>query len=241
MEPHRGGSRAIEVALVFEHRFAFYYWLRWRHDLQAEAPPDLVTIDWHDDVGDTCDFNARTLASLNVADPNELALFCWLGLRSLNDGHIAPALYLNALGDVHALIKQDWQPGIPARERGYEIVDREGQPHVINYHRRALSCRRALKGNDSPGPIVLDLDLDYFTRDHPSGDRFRQIRLSDHAIEALLDTTRPFMAQLLPRVVGMTIALEPGYCGGIHNSLAILDVVCRTLFSGARCSRLAKW
>ena len=236
-EYHR--DRAVEVAVVFEHRFAFFYWLRWRHDRQNVEPPDLVTIDWHDDIGGNCDFNPDVLDALNTGDSNELAFFCWSGLRSLNDGHVAPALYLNAFRNVHAIIKQDWYHGSKASDRRCNILDNHQKPHTIRYHRSPSAFLRALRNDANTHPIVLDLDLDYFTREHPSGDLFRQIRLHDGVIRRTLDVGRPLMSALLPRIVGITIALEPCYCGGVLNSLHILDVVCQTLFRGRACQQLA--
>lgn len=48
---------AMEIGIVQGHRFVFFYWLRGRHKLQIKnkktAPPNLVTVDWHYDVGGT--------------------------------------------------------------------------------------------------------------------------------------------------------------------------------------------
>lgn len=61
LSPVAGRSRAIEVAVIHHHRLAFYYWLHWTtQDWTCSLPtedlgPDLVTVDWHDDVGGDCD------------------------------------------------------------------------------------------------------------------------------------------------------------------------------------------
>lgn len=69
--------RALEVAIVLEHRFAFFYWLRWHIGRSLhEPPPDLLTMDWHDDIGGTCDFKPATLTRLSPRDANELSVFC---------------------------------------------------------------------------------------------------------------------------------------------------------------------
>lgn len=47
---------SVEVAVIRHHRLAFYYWLlwttkNWTCSLPTEhLAPDLVTVDWHDDV-----------------------------------------------------------------------------------------------------------------------------------------------------------------------------------------------
>lgn len=124
---------AIEAAVIHHHRFAFYYWVRWATEgwtrsLSPErCPPDLVTIDYHDDVGsksdcvlDELDLLVGMLEVGNVNDEQELkdavrrrdlaernvATYSILGLRALNDGHIFPARYINAVGDVFVLYKQ---------------------------------------------------------------------------------------------------------------------------------------
>lgn len=50
--------RAIEVAIVQDHRFAFFYWLKWRNK-QAEQPdpPTLISLDWHQDLAQPCDLH----------------------------------------------------------------------------------------------------------------------------------------------------------------------------------------
>lgn len=238
----RRRDEVVEVAIVHEHRFAFFYWLKWHNARRAGAPaPDLVTLDWHDDVGGNCDFSPRTLKRLNLADEKEVAVFCWAGLRSLNDGHIAPALYLNALKDVHAIVKQDWAPGVLAPNRNGEIVDRHGYRHAIHYHRSPAAFLRVIQNRAHLGRFVIDLDLDYFTRQHPSGEHGRQIRLPDTVVRRMLDPARPFMDALLPRLAGMTIALEPEHCGGIANCAHLLDLVSSTLFRKPILSAGCSW
>jgi hypothetical protein len=51
-------NRSIETVVIHHHRLAFYYWVRWTTSnwttsLPNGLAPDLVTVDWHDDVG--CD------------------------------------------------------------------------------------------------------------------------------------------------------------------------------------------
>ena len=81
-------------------------------------------------------------------------------------------------------------------------------------------------------PVIFDLDLDYFTEyngvDFP--DAQAQNPVSNQEICDLVENDSRFMQWLFPRMCGMTVALEPNYCGGMHNCLQILDVVSSCLF-----------
>jgi hypothetical protein len=234
--------KAVEIAIVQEHRFAFFYWLKWRFkDGTSDLPPDLVTIDWHDDVGGECDFNEQQLKKLDPSDENELSLFCWAGLRSLNDGHVAPALYLDAIGDVHAIIRQDWGAGVSEHDRRSKIVDRHGRSHTIRYYRSPATFMRTNENGDNSRSVIVDLDLDYFTRQHSSDVHGRQIRLPDSVVRKTLEPSAAFMQTLLPRLAGVTIATEPEHCGGMANCLHILGVVNEVLFNGSLLSAEGSW
>ena len=103
---------------MIEHRIAFYYWIKCKQRLMYDSrtrtrwadgefrPPDLITWDWHDDCGGECDHIESELKRLDQSNEQEVAFFCWAGLRPINDGHIAPAIWLNALGNVYILQKQ---------------------------------------------------------------------------------------------------------------------------------------
>jgi hypothetical protein len=102
--PSLGQKGSAEVGFVIEHRFAFCYWLKWKRELLA--PPDLVTWDWHDDCGCPEDIIEKQLRSLDQKDEQEIAIYAWAGLRPLNDGHIFPAAWLNAIANVYIVQKQ---------------------------------------------------------------------------------------------------------------------------------------
>lgn len=235
-------NKAVEVATVQEHRFAFYYWLRWHFErisskrkpatMDDPSPPDLLTVDWHDDVGVDDDCNPKNLKRLNPRNSTELGLFCWLGLHRLNDGHILPAAYLNAVGDVHVILKQHALDREEYPEKNVSLFpDRFGYEHVIRYY---SSPEEFLEWNEnSPHhSTIFDLDLDYFTKydddDHPEG--FAADLVPDDEIRQLLDPVGEFMQWVKPRLAGMTIALEPEYCGGISNCFHLLNMVSDTLF-----------
>lgn len=237
-----GWNEAVEIGVVLQHRFAFYYWLKWHGKRKTGAPPpNLLTIDWHDDVGGDCDFKPEQIEQLNPKDENELSLFCWAGLRCLNDGHIAPAQYLNAIGDVYVILKQHGDSRKSDDfDRKQTQTDRNGNSHQIHYFDR-IEDFLAEHGPDRESPLYLDIDLDYFTRPDKSGEHGAEKRLPDAAIKKVVSLQGPLMQWVVPRLAGFTIALEPEYCGGIRNCMHILDVVSTALFDPPLLTAGMKW
>ncbi len=233
-------DKAVEIGVVLQHRFAFFYWLRWHAERKpSHPPPNLLTIDWHDDVGGDCDFTPDEIKQLNPTDENELSLFCWAGLRSLNDGQIAPAQYLNAVGDVYVILKQ-FKEEDSTEDRHRTQVDMNGTTHGIFYYDTPEDFLKA-HANDPVHPLILDLDLDYFTSDANSGEHGDQQRVSDREIKKVVSLDGPLMRWILPRLDGFTIALEPKYCGGVGNCAHILGVVSSTLCDPPLLSAGMKW
>ena len=242
-----GLNAAMEIGIVQEHRFAFFYWLKWRHKQQTKdkkgAPPNLVTVDWHNDVGGTCDFVPEIINKLDCGNAAELALFSWCGLRLLNDGHIAPAMFLNAINDVHVILKQHEEN----RKNDinlchYPFTDRFENQHMVHYYSTVDEFLDAHE-HDKLHPVIFDLDLDYFTEyngeDYP--DSSMRNPVSNQTIRALVENDSRFMQWLFPRMCGMTIALEPKYCGGIHNCLRTLNVISSCLFDPPLFHRDSSW
>ncbi len=242
---------AIEVAVIHHHRFAFFYWLKWatkdwtRSLSLDQTPPDLVTIDYHDDVGGECDCVFDELELLigklevgDVDDKHELkdaarrrdqakrnvATYSMLGLRALNDGHIFPAQYLNAVGDVFVLYKQR-EPN----ERSFE--DQYGNLHHIRYFNQPSEVVKAL--SKIPDRCTyFDLDVDYFFEDK-SQVRGNEKMVSEKQIRQLMDVESEFMTAILQRELkGVTFALEPTYCGGLPSCFRAMSIVMDALFSG---------
>src|SRR5699024_11742683 len=80
---HPGGyDRAIEKAIIMEHRFAFVFWMKWTHALQQrgwlnQRAPTLVTIDWHRDLAPPEAEQKKDLAELNPTNLSDVANFVW--------------------------------------------------------------------------------------------------------------------------------------------------------------------
>ncbi|ADG66912.1 hypothetical protein Plim_1075 [Planctopirus limnophila DSM 3776] len=254
-------NRAIEVAVIYHHRMAFYYWLCWTTNdwscslRSDQLAPDLVTVDWHDDVGGEPDCVFDELHSLiarleveNVDDhaslrdavqrrqmsENNVIAYSMLGLRSLNDGHIFPAQYLNAIGNVYVLYKQ-------REKHSCRMTDQYGNQHEIHYVRTVRDLLKHLKKAESR-PTYFDLDVDYFFREGRGKVRGAEVMIAEEEIRSLLDLDGDFMAHLGARPMrGMTIALEPTYCGGLIGCFKALSVICETLFEGSLLGDKVDW
>jgi hypothetical protein len=228
------------VGIVHEHRFAFFFWGLYAQD-QNERHPVLITIDSHDDVGVPGEVIPNDLDNLNIRNRTELALFVWTRLRSLNDGHILPALYLNFFSDAYVLMN-DGEDYDEIRSSGNEQrhKDREGHLHRVKFYRDVEHLLGDLPQN---GPVFLDIDLDFFALEsREAGARVGSETLkSDDDIRLLLSIEGPFMGALMNRIVGLTIALEPNYCGGLCNSLHVLDILNHEFFGGTLCMDSCKW
>lgn len=214
-----------------------------------------MTVDWHDDVGCEADCLFEELRSLvlslevdNVDDPaclddavrrrttseNNVAAYCYLGLRSLNDGHIFPAQYLNAIGNVYVLYKQR------GKER-QQLTDQYGNQHEIHYLRKIGDSLKKLD-QAGPRPTYFDLDVDCFFRQGRGGVHGAEVMVSEAAIRSLLDLRGELMMQLSLRPLrGLTIALEPTYCGGLNGCFRALSVICETLFDGSLLGDKVGW
>lgn len=223
-------DRCLTVGLVQEHRFAFFYWLHRHHDQLVKNPkyerPDLVTIDWHDDVGVPSDFEPELLRSLRINNGAELALFCWAGLRELNDGHILPALALNAFRNVYVIQKQ-YLKNEPGHEDRKHIFD--GVEHCI-YYFNTIKQFLDFTGSQRINEVVIDLDLDFFTEELETDGKVKI--LGNRAVAEVVSPENDFMRWALPRTYQITIATEPEYCGGIADSNTLLNRVNRLLFNG---------
>jgi hypothetical protein len=229
--PHPDGSdRAIEKAILMEHRFAFFFWMKWANRLRDSlapnySPPTLVTIDWHRDLAPPSDTLKEELLKLDPSDLSGAAKYVWENFEQTNDGHIRCATWLNIVGDI-ILLKNS------AGEMQDTVSDHQGNEHNI-YEFREFDRFQDFMLSRNDQHLFFDIDLDYFV--HGKGfqsysDDFR--RYSDDEIKAVVNCNLPAFQHMLPRTKGITIAQEPGYCGGIRNSCQILEVVHNQLFDG---------
>lgn len=231
------GSRegSCTVGVVNEHRFAFCFWAKYASESERK-PPCLITLDSHDDVGGRDDLSDEELDALPVSDATVVCLYSWLRLSPLNDGQIYPALRLGFFSDAYVFLS-----GLSVRNRPpRQYEDHFGKAHRVSYFNKERNLLEALP---TCGDIVLDIDLDFFARgnNNSSRDPRSAIPWLPQDIRRFLRRKKGVIQKVLPRVVGMTIALEPRYCGGFVNSLRILEAVNRELFCGTLGTQEAIW
>jgi hypothetical protein len=228
------------VGIVHEHRFAFYFWGLYSIDKNSSNAV-LISIDAHDDTGVPSEVIPEDLDNLNIHSRTELGLFAWLRLRSLNDGHILPALYLNFFSDVYVLLNdREDSAAFRANHTEQQQKDPNNRIHIVNFYQNPESL---LDNLPKDCPIFLDIDLDYFALENPeSGGVLGSEKLMpDSEIRSFLSINGSLFGPLLNRIVGLTIALEPRYCGGLANSLHVLDILNQELFEGTLCTNSCIW
>jgi len=240
---------SVPVGFMLEHRFAFYYWLKRKQELMYDSatrtrwrdddfsPPDLITWDWHDDSGADSDYSKTELKRLRQDKDGELALFCWAGLNPLNDGHIAPAIWLNAIGNVYIVQKQYRD----CHSRSHTMVDRYGKPHNIVYCRSLERLVDSFRETYAGTGVIWDIDLDFFTRGRRVPDQRYTPPLNEQEIMSLLSADKEWMPMILGDLKAITIALEPEYTGGLSRSLDLYRAWERAMFRSPLFSKNCRW
>jgi len=224
---HPGGNPnlSIEEAIFKEHRFAFYYWNKWKKTLikkrNIELLPTLISVDWHTDLSAPDEDEKEELEQLNLLDDEEVALFCWLRLFCNNDRHIKSALYLNLFNDVIILQRQS-----DSCSRYY--MDKFNNRHAIEIFSDTTKFHDFIIAHDYEN-VFLDIDLDYCILN--SGDITKSSdanMMLDKEIVQLFDLHEGYLAPLANTIEGITIATEPDHCWGILNSIHFLEVIEKT-------------
>lgn len=218
---------SIEKAIFKEHRFAFYYWNKWRKKLSQntniKSPPTLISIDWHTDLSAPDNDEKKELDQLNLLDDNEVALFCWLRLFCNNDRHIKSALYLNLLRDVLILQRQS-----DNCSRSY--TDKFNNKHKIEIFSDPQQLYSFIIDNYFEY-VFLDIDLDYCVLNSGEIAKASEAKtISDEEIKQIFDMENGPLAPLVNLIEGITVATEPDHCWGILNSIHFLEVIEKTFF-----------
>src|SRR5690606_13372106 len=160
VHPFDKKNKSIEKAVIKEHRFAFFYWMKWYKKLTEEGdldnPPLLVSIDWHTDLT-TSESEQEDLNEVDSYNMADLALFCWGKMNPNNDGQILAAAYMNIIGDIVLLKRQHSIDGL----EGEPFVDKYGNPHNIYEFNDVKEFEKHLIGRKE-NKVFFDIDLDYF-------------------------------------------------------------------------------
>lgn len=224
-----GKNESIELALFNEHRFAFYFWLKWNLKNKVKNIPDLITFDWHQDLGYPCETIKSELEKLDLKNPFEISFFAWARLNSLNDDHILAAAYLNQINDIWVVCKQNYSHSW----ENEEIKDYLGNIHTIRKYPDKDKLFNDLK-NSQISNLYFDIDLDYFTVENStSNDKHKFTYMHKDEIKAIFANESEFMKWIFQRMNGFTIALEPEHTGGIKKSLKYLSLLNSILFKGS--------
>lgn len=236
LHPSGNKQECIELAIFNEHRFAFYYWIKWNSTRTYQEVPDLVTFDWHQDLAYPCDGQKEELRKLDHKNLEEVAFFTWSRLCSLNDDHIISAAYLNQLKDIWVVCKQsrhsDWSDE--------EIIDYQGNVHKIRKFPNPEELHRNIIKSKTEH-IYFDIDLDYFTiKNSTSNDKRIFTYVPNNEISEHFSWDSELMKWILKRMDGFTIALEPEHTGGITKSLKYLKLLNQIFFKG-RIFHKCKW
>jgi len=241
----QGRKKEIEMAAFNEHRFAFYFWAKWKKENKINPTPDLITFDWHQDLAPAK--NKEQLRKLNVKNLFEVSFFAWAKLSIANDDHILAAAYLDLIGDVHVVCKEaplnppkgrkstplSEDAGRRIRNDGIvkEIIDCKGKKHFI----RKYENEQALMDNIQTQNIehlYFDIDLDYFTIENKSSNKEQRFTyMKDREIKEIFNLETPFIQWIFKRMEGLTIAFEPDYTGGIDKSMKYYNLLDKLWFA----------
>ena len=224
-------SKALEKVMIKEHRFAFFYWYKWCSELAERhpnaKPPILITFDYHRDLAAPNTREQSELDQVSSLDLSDVALFCWARMNQLNDGHILSAAYLNIIDDIYLLKNQN---NMRPDERKSEFIDKYGNRHMVYEFARLEEFQAAIIERDRDNAL-LDIDLDYFIEAEGEYMSRKGWEVSaDEKIKSIIDPSSLLFRWLYKRIMGITIATEPRYCGGIINSFRILNVIENQLF-----------
>lgn len=217
----------VELAIFQEHRYAFFYWLKWTREEKKENPPCLVSLDWHQDLCFPCDTEKEWLSQLDQSNDGDVALFSWAKLAGNNDGHILCAAYLNLIGDIYIHCRQE--PFFDCWE-DEELIDVYGNKHIIKKFKTFDSLEKHMLTTEENN-VYFDIDLDFFTKDNPLNGKGKKFTyMTKNEINKILSDERPLIKWIFERLCGFTIATEPEHCGGLLKSNKFLNIISKLYF-----------
>ena len=220
-------NKILNVSIVYEHRFAFYYWMKWTSLQAINNPPVLISLDWHQDLVHPSEDEYEELKALNQNDYIKVGIYTAYKLSSLNHCQILAAAYLNLISDIYVLCKQkqdDYENDM------FDFIDFLGNKHHVKYFYKIDEILACIK-KENIESLYFDVDLDFFTEsEDPCGGDTDVELISDEEVDKIIAPHSPLMQVILPKVIGITIALEPEFCGGMRNSNHLFNLLDEALF-----------
>ena len=194
------------VSMVFDHRLVLASWILWK-DIKKK-PINLLTFDAHRDL---CDENDQILIMEHLKNTTEekLDLRVFELLSKKNDTHINIACNLGLFNYVFVISNDFSDDDYSVNESKIKVFEDINDSIIDNLSRSFY---------------ILDIDLDYF---FDKDDCTNTFQLNESRLQSFLEKQIIFLDNL----VGITIAIEPCYCGGIVNAISVYEKIEKTLFN----------
>lgn len=210
-----GGDRSPMLLWSFDHCWALYAWSVWlASNKERLASPCLVHFDAHDDLSHPAArsgvpgeyVSPISRDSMSIWSPNSVAAFVqrgWIGIGAF----IQPML-----GGLPDMTSYFFAPDKGAKSlRGNRIAGGKVSASTVDLHDISPS-----------GPILLDIDLDYFCNDLDDASG----RARPRSIEAIRERLARFDRALaatpwLGLVKVITVALSPNFFPSRHWAIAL--------------------
>lgn len=246
--PDEAQNETVELALFNEHRYAFFFWNKWRNELLEDSiaePPCLVTLDWHQDLMWPDETEKKWLDELDLSNNRDVSLYSWANLTPINDGQIMAAAYLNLVGNIYVHCRQGKNE---SKWKEVEFTDKFGNIHTVRKFKTYDGLENHMLQSDEK-KVFFDIDLDFFTLNNPyNGVGNSYSYLKDPEIKAMLAVKRPLIEWIFKRMCGFTIAIEPEHCGGLLKAHKLLNVIDQLYFTpslfanyGSNWSKSTEW
>lgn len=194
------------ISMSFDHRLALTSWFLWERVLNKH--PNLITFDAHRDLTEENELK-RIMKQIDNSSMKTLDPCIFEMLDRRNDTHINMACNLGVLKNVFVIsndLSDDDYCIHKSRVRVFDdLVD-----SIISIM--------------SKEDYILDIDLDYF---FDKSDDTNLFCLNESRLQSFLEKKLVFPNNL----VGITVAIEPRYCGGIVNAIRVYEKIEHKIFN----------
>ena len=186
------------VSMVFDHRLVLSSWILWHKMLGTT--PNLITFDAHRDLCEENDLKS-IIKHIKKTLNESLDLSVFEMLDRKNDTHINMACHLGIFNNVFVISNDSSNELYPINKSNIQVFNAVDSS-IIN-----------VMSNE---PYILDIDLDYFFDKNETNNLYQ---INELRLQSFLDQKIIFPDKL----VGITIAIEASYCGGIINAIKVYE------------------